>query len=197
MEKITKIIEDIRYIEIDDVQWYVIKDICDILKVSQVNKIILNVSEKFLSIEQISTRGGKQKMRVININGIKHVLQNTRSIYKDKILQILNIDLDIIYDCKESSYLKIISESFKNLPQKFQYTISKYKIDLYFPDQKLAIEVDEFDHKDRDPILENNRQKYIEEYLNCKFIRFNPDQENFNIGSVISKILEHCYKLKN
>jgi very-short-patch-repair endonuclease len=65
---------------------------------------------------------------------------------------------------------------------------------LYFPEYKLAIEVDEFGHEDRCPIYEQNRQEYLEKYLKCKFIRFNPDETNFNIGDVISIIMNEIFE---
>ena len=60
-------------------------------------------------------------------------------------------------------------------------TALHYLIDFYFPKHKLAIEVDELGHKDRDQTKENKRQKDLKEYLDCKFIRINPDEKNFDI----------------
>ena len=62
---------------------------------------------------------------------------------------------------------------------KNQYYVLGYKIGLYFHDYKLAIEVDEFGHSDRNGV--NERKEEIEEELGCKFIRINPDEENLNI----------------
>lgn len=73
---------------------------------------------------------------------------------------------------------------------KSQYSVDKYRIDLYFIDYKLAIECDENRHnskKENDEI----RQNYIESKLNCKFIRYNPEEKDFNIFKVIGEIYEH------
>ena len=51
-------------------------------------------------------------------------------------------------------------------------------IDFYFPKCKLAIEVDELSHKDRDQTIENKRQKDLKEYLDCKLIRIKLDKED-------------------
>ena len=59
------------------------------------------------------------------------------------------------------------------------YVLKTY-INLYFPEHKLAIEVDEIGHKDRDEHKENKRQKVIERELVFKFIRINPDEEHFD-----------------
>ena len=48
-----------------------------------------------------------------------------------------------------------------------------YLIDYYFPKRKLALEVNELGHKDRDQIKENKKQK-------DEFIRINPDEKDFS-----------------
>ena len=179
----------IRYIENNNAKWFVAKDICDILNIRDNRSLTRVVDENCKKMEKIDTKGGKQSMILINLDAIKKILQKSRSINKYKIISSLNIDMNIIYDCKESSYLRIISVSFKTFSQIFQHQIGSYKIDLYFPEYKLAIEVDENGHIDRCPIYEQERQKYLKKYLGCKFIRFNPDENNFNIGNVISQIL--------
>ena len=55
-----------------------------------------------------------------------------------------------------------------------------YLIDYYFRKHKLAIEVDELGHKDRDQTKENKRQIVLKEYLDCEFIRINPHEKDFS-----------------
>ena len=75
-----------------------------------------------------------------------------------------------------------------------QYTVIGYRIDLYFHEYKLAIEVDELGHNDRNIDYEIQRQRAIEKELGCVFIRINPDEENFNIFRAINKIHRHIKK---
>ena len=75
-----------------------------------------------------------------------------------------------------------------------QYSILGYKIDLYFHGYKLAIEVDELGHADKNFNDEIKRQKALEKELNCVFIRINPDGKNFNIYREINKIHRHINK---
>ena len=63
-----------------------------------------------------------------------------------------------------------------------------YRIDLYFHKYKLAIEVDELGHADRNLSNETERQKALEKGLDCVFIRSNPDGKNFNTFREINKI---------
>ena len=71
---------------------------------------------------------------------------------------------------------------------KKKYSVLTYRVDLYFHDYKLAIEVDEKGHKDRNEDYEKQIQKEIETELSCRFVRINHDEENFNISKFNSKI---------
>ena len=51
-----------------------------------------------------------------------------------------------------------------------QYQILNYRINLYFHDYKLAIEVDERGNKDRNEDYERQREDLIKKELNCIFI---------------------------
>ena len=54
-----------------------------------------------------------------------------------------------------------------------QYCVLSFYINLYFPHHKLAIEIDEQGHKERDTFCEIERQKAIEKELNYEFVRIN------------------------
>ena len=62
-----------------------------------------------------------------------------------------------------------------------QYSALGYRIDIYFHKYRLAIEVDELEHTDRNLSNEIENQNALEKELNCVFIRINPDEQNFNI----------------
>ena len=82
---------------------------------------------------------------------------------------------------KESSVLKSIMENFKEENMETQYNVLNYRIDLYFHDYKLAVEIDERGHNDRSEDYETPRQKTIVTELDRKYIRINLDEEGFNI----------------
>ena len=69
-----------------------------------------------------------------------------------------------------------------------QHNVLGYRIDAYFPKYKLAIEVHEQGHNDRDIDYETERQKAIENKLDFEFIRINLAKENLNIFVEIGKI---------
>ena len=74
-----------------------------------------------------------------------------------------------------------------------QYSVLGYRVDLYFHTHKIAFEVDELRHADRN--FSNGIEKeLVEKELNCVFIRINPDGEKFNIFKEINKIHRHIKK---
>ena len=72
-----------------------------------------------------------------------------------------------------------------------QYSVLSYRIDLYFHKYKLAIEVDELGHADRNINNEIERQRALERELNCVFFRINPDERNFSMLREKNKIYRH------
>ena len=59
----------------------------------------------------------------------------------------------------------------------------KYKllrIDIYFTEYSLAVDIDEKGHTDRDLLFKEKKQKALEKKLNCKFIRINTSRENYD-----------------
>ena len=76
-----------------------------------------------------------------------------------------------------------------------QYSVLGYRIDLYFHKYKLAIEVDELGHSDRNINDEIERQRALERELNCTFITINPDARDYNIYREINKIHRYINQL--
>ena len=63
-----------------------------------------------------------------------------------------------------------------------------FRIDIYFTEYSLAVEIDENGHTDRDLIFEEKRQKTLEKKLNCTFIRINTSKENYDADYEASRI---------
>ena len=72
-----------------------------------------------------------------------------------------------------------------------------FRIDIYFTEYFLAVEIDEKGHTDRDLIFEEKRQKALEKKLNCEFIRINTSRENYDADYEASRIQTFINKFKN
>ena len=90
--------------------------------------------------------------------------------------------------CIENQTIGFIENSFKGvLNCKRQYKFDKYNVDLYFIDYKLIIECDEHGHSDRNQIKEKMREDYLMS-LGNKIIRYNPNDESFDLSNVLREI---------
>lgn len=86
-----------------------------------------------------------------------------------------------------------IARAFAHLRVVMQYKVPPYAIDLYFPDQGIAVECDEDGHCRYDQESETRRQRHIEWALGCTFVRYNPDAPTFHIPDVINEIMLAVY----
>jgi len=131
----------------------------------------------------------------LNRKGVFQLVSSSRMPNAVQLAHVLDMNIYLALNCtKEQQFINDIFHAFKDEKMAYQYPCGPYKIDLYFPEYKIAIECDEFGHKDRDQKYEVIRQSYIENKLGCQFIRFNPDEEEFNIFNVINRIYREIIK---
>ena len=71
----------------------------------------------------------------------------------------LGFTLHDVINTKEQTIINSIKDVFEGQDMQTQYTIIGYRIDLYFHEYKLAIEIDELDHNDRNIDNEILRKK--------------------------------------
>lgn len=135
----------------------------------------------------------KTEIYVLQKSGIFKIINNRRQTEAIEVSNYFSIPIKFI---KEREYLNIIKKAFKHYDCKQQYFVPKeeksgYYIDLYISgkDKNIAVEVDENGHSTYDKEFEIEREKHIKDVLGCTFIRFNPDSKDFNVGSVINKIM--------
>ena len=65
-------------------------------------------------------------------------------------------------NAKEQKVINSLKEAFEGENMQTQYTVIGYRIDLYFHEYKLAIEIDELGHNDRNIDYEIQRQQALE-----------------------------------
>lgn len=181
--------------------WFKGKDIAKILDYSNTNDTIKthveeedkNILKNIRSNYKIECLSHNKKNTIyINKHGIESLLIKSKKIVDDNLINNLitkfDLNLNKIIKTKEQDSIGKIIKAFRGLNYKLQYKLDNYKIDLYFIDYKLAIECDENNHLNYNQEKEIERENYIKKQLNCTFIRFDPDDRNFDILEIINKI---------
>ena len=133
--------------------------------------------------------GGQNKITFMLTEKAFELLQNSFNLRNRYIVDVsdsvkcINISM-----CIENQTIGFIANAYgTSLNVKRQYTIGKYRADLYFIDHKLVIECDENNHEDRDPEKEKIREEYILS-LGNKMIRYNPNDAAFDLSNVLRDI---------
>ena len=106
----------------------------------------------------------------------------------------LGFTLHDVINTKEQTVINSIKDAFEGENMQTQYTVLNYRIDIYFHKYKLATEIDELGHNDRNIDYEIQRQRALERKLNRVFIRINPDAVEFNIFREIKKMHRYIKK---
>ena len=119
--------------------------------------------------------------RFIHVNLALKVILDCRTVESCNFKRNLGFTLHDVINTKEQTVINSIKDAFEGENMQTQYSVLSYRIDLYFHKYKLAIEVDELGHNDRNIDYEIQRQQALERELNCVFIRINPDAIDFNI----------------
>jgi hypothetical protein len=72
-----------------------------------------------------------------------------------------------------------------------EFHCAGYRIDLWFPKLRIAVECDEHKHEGYDSDSERIRTYDIKEKLGCTFFRYDPYAEGFDVANMINQFLRH------
>ena len=87
----------------------------------------------------------------INEEGMIGLLVGTQQPLAKELAEYMGIKIiGHKYVHKEAGTIYTIQNVSEGISMKQQFSIGSYRIDLYFPEHKLAIECDKYDYKDRD-----------------------------------------------
>lgn len=188
---------NIKY-EIDENNlWINLSQFSKLINIKNILKTKSKYPKTYLKKIKTKTNGGEQLLNYINIDGLKRLISSSHSDKKIEISKELGFN---IYDNNiikiETETINFIKKCFIDEEMITQYSILNYRIDLYFPKYKLAIECDEEEHKNK--INEDiKRENNIKEILKCTFIRYEPEEKDFCISNVINSIHKHITQYNN
>lgn len=134
-------------------------------------------------------RGGHNKIEVLVTDEAFELLKNS---YNLRIQTITNISPNI--QCMkyvlpiETQTMNFIENCLGDLTTARQVIFGKYRVDLYIADFGVVVECDEFGHRDRDEDYEEERRLYLTRELELEIVRYNPNDEDFDISNVIREI---------
>ena len=182
-------LENIKTEIVDGETWYHMSQVGKALQMGNIRSSLTKIPQRCIAKYKTTTSGGSQPCSYINTEGLKMLIIASRKPLAMELAKELGIDcINYKYESKESECVNAISKAFQGEKIILQKSVKTYKVDIYFPDYDLCIEIDENNHNDRDEDYEKKRQRVITKILKCKWLRFNPDSPDFNIFTVINQI---------
>ena len=103
--------------------------------------------------------------RFIQVDLALKIIMNSRIDESCKFKKTLGFAVYDVINTKEQTVICAIKDAFEGENMQSQYSVLSYRIDLYFHKYKLAIEVDELGHVDRNINDEIKRQRGLERYF--------------------------------
>ena len=119
-----------------------------------------------------------------------NLILKTQTVDALNLAQRLNMRQDTKFVRKEIEIVSFIQEFLATMDIEciFQFSCGGYRIDLYMPESKLAVEIDEHNHSGRDQEHEQERENFLKRMLGCSFLRFNPDAADFKLSTCVGEI---------
>ena len=190
----------IHQVSLDGTPWFRGKDVALLLGYTNTQQAIKDhvdngdkrqLCEVCSSLRAAGLRPSESKTVYINEAGVRRLTVKSQKPQASELAKQLGIKEETRYLRKEIEIVGFIQEMLTEMmiPFAFQKSVANYRIDLYLPNQKLAIEIDENNHTDRDPVYEQVREERIKSELGCKFLRINPDASDFKLSSCIGLVM--------
>jgi len=175
---------------------YTLASLARRLNLSNTAVLAQRLPEYLLFRGPVQTGGqGRQTMNMTSLEGVEFLLSTSRRPEAREVARELGFSTLSRVAPIEAENLEIVREAFGDFPAKYQQWVEGYRVDLYFPTLKVAVECDEHGHRHCDPEQEEVRQRFIEAELGCTFVRFNPHEPGFNIGRVINQVMRSALTL--
>ena len=194
------VLADVRKVVKDNEVFYCTSDIGRLIGLSKARSSVANYPTSYKHIEYTASKhGGFQQLGYISLDGVKRLLTNSRRTSATELAQELGINvLQVKVVTEESHTIACIKDAFPGETTIEQYTVNRFKIDLYFPDYKIAVECDEgFHNCQSNKHQDISRQKIITDTLGCKFVRYEPQTVGFTLFKVVGEIYSIIRQRKN
>ena len=132
----------------------------------------------------------------INRDGLKSLVLKSQKPEAISFAKHLGIRVDTKYLRKEIEIVSFLQQFLTSLqiPFEFQKTVGPYRVDIYLPQQKIAVEIDEFGHKGRDASYEKAREVFIRGELKCEVLRVNSDDTGFNLATFVADVTRMLFQ---
>ena len=129
------------------------------------------------------------RSRYLDTEAVKMLCRKSAKPQSVGLAQGFGVNLDD-FKCMlhETRTLAVLTKVFRGEDIRLQFTVGPYRLDMYLPAYKIAIECDENNHKYYDKQHDAMRSQYISKSLGCVWIRFDPDAHGFSVLAIANQL---------
>lgn len=179
------------YISENDTILFKASDIGRFLALKHVHTSLANFPKDETVLLKKDSNGGPQKTLMLTAEGLRRLVCKSRSSKADILAKEIGMEIHSNrFTPQETETMIFLKKSFVGIDMVPQYSCGPYRIDMYLPGYKLAIECDEGSHCGNRLLMDKSREVFIVDKLGCKFIRYRPGDSDFDLATVVGQ----CFK---
>lgn len=185
----------IRIVNYESELYFCAIDIGKILEIKDIRTSLRSFDQNKKKVFLLMSKVGNRNTICLSFLGCIEFIIRSRSILSEKILKILGYDSIKVISI-ESKTIGFIKRCFRDEDMIQQYSVGCFRIDLYFPKYKIAVECDEksvhssFEQLQKD----KEREALIKSELGCIFIRYRPEENDMELADVVYEIRNRIIK---
>ena len=187
----------IKCVVVRDQRWYRAKDVAVALgykntKKTVIDHVIIDNKRRLNELKPHAKLEYNDANTIyINDAGLRALVIKSQLPTASDVATQLGISVETRYVRKETEIVRFIQDVLTQMmvPFEFQKNVNNFRIDLYLPDQKLAIEIDEYSQAGRDPSYEKERDEY-QGAARLQGLAHNPRFRGFKLSTCIGRILK-------
>lgn len=182
----------INIVKDEDVDYFLVKDVARLLHLRNPRETLQKYPTTEKKLIPFQSAGGQQKSLFLTFDGVKRIMCTSRSHLASAIAKDFGITVTDQHFIKaEAASIGFLIRAFKHLKSSPQHPVLGYRIDLYFPDHRVAIECDEEGSHGPGRVSEDKiRERKIIDHLSCTFVRFRPERPDFDLADLIQRCTE-------
>jgi len=184
---------EIRTIDRGGVKWMVAVDVCKAIGFCDNTTVLLEpLKPHQKDVARIKQRRGVVEadwaVKVINLSGAQYLVSKARTDQAESFARWLGMEVFPAHvQSSEVGVIAKLESVFSSHKIKHQEKMGIYRVDVFFPDYDLIVEIDERGHRQYNQIKEAQREGFISAHHTV--IRYDPDSEK--IEALYRKIHEH------
>ena len=137
------------------------------------------------------TRTAQRKMTFLTRDGVRRIICNARNPQAHSLAEHFGVAIhDNHYTAVETSLVSFLQSALHGIDMVQQHSCCGYRIDLYFPAHKVAVECDERYHQTAAQAdADAAREAQLTTALGCRFVRLHPQTVGFSMAEALNQVL--------